>query len=229
MQDLRRADPKAKLAAAAASLARDHGLSPVGAPSGRNRSASNPERALFFEACTQGEVEELRGLLANDRSLARLKNADRFGATGLHPAAGAWARGCRRLLLRTRGSERTRSRRTPRVHWLAARTHSETGRALLDAGGDVTAWATSTSLTLLVGNFLPSAGRKSAATWCRSSSSGGAPPSHLLGDRSRDLEEFNSLSSRIRRPLDRPPVALRARANARCISLEPEPAPHPDL
>ena len=63
LQELRRADPQAKLATALLAVARDHGF-----PSWRALKAEIEQRqsnnaALFFEACAKGDVEVLRGLL----------------------------------------------------------------------------------------------------------------------------------------------------------------------
>ena len=101
-----------------------------------------PERvALFFEACAKGDVEFLRGSLANDPSLARISNpAGSYpGWTGLHSAAQRGHVDAVQLLL-SHGADpnaREAGDNTYALHWAAAGRHVETVRALLDAGGDV--------------------------------------------------------------------------------------------
>src|SRR5262249_24294564 len=101
LQELRRADPGAKLAAAQLDVARDHGF-----PSWRALKAEVDRRrpansAPYFAACAKGDVEVLRGLLASDPSLARASNpeGDYPGWTGLHTAAqGGHLEAVKRLL-----------------------------------------------------------------------------------------------------------------------------------
>src|SRR5690349_20605677 len=64
LRELRRSDPRAQLAAALLSVARDHGF-----PSWRALKAEVERRqadaaARFFEACRQGDVDRARELLA---------------------------------------------------------------------------------------------------------------------------------------------------------------------
>ena len=89
MQQLRKSDPGAKLAAAQLSIARDYGF-----PSWRalkadieRRQATNTD--LFFEACKKGDAETLRRLLVSDPDLVRATpaNARHSGGTGSHEAA----------------------------------------------------------------------------------------------------------------------------------------------
>src|SRR5258708_22187074 len=89
LQDLRQANPHAKLADALLSVARGHGFG-----SWRTLKAELDRRqtktiALFFDACANGDIEALRGLLANDTTLVRASNphARYQGWTGLHSAA----------------------------------------------------------------------------------------------------------------------------------------------
>jgi ankyrin repeat protein len=89
LRELRRADPRANLAAALHAVAQDYGF-----PSWRALKAELDQRhqkevARFFEACAKGDVDVLRGFLLNDRSMARVSNPDapHQGWTGLHAAA----------------------------------------------------------------------------------------------------------------------------------------------
>src|SRR5438067_1143259 len=89
LQELRRTDPRAKLADALVAVARDHGF-----PSWRALKAEIEERrrknfSAFFEACAKGDVDALRARLAADTNLARVTDpAGQYpGWTGLHLAA----------------------------------------------------------------------------------------------------------------------------------------------
>jgi ankyrin repeat protein len=140
LQDLRRADPQAKLATALLAVARDYGFA-----SWRALKAEIEQRqtknAVFFEACAKGDVEVLRGLLANDPSLVRLDraNARYHGWTGLHSAAQGGHVDTVRLLLDHGADPNAREQgdNTYPLHWAAAHGYPETVRALLDAGGDI--------------------------------------------------------------------------------------------
>jgi cytohesin len=141
LQELRRADPHAQLAAALLAVARNHGFSSWRALKAELDQRQRKNVALFFEACTNGDVGVLRGLLANDRSLARVSNPEGHyhGWTGLHEAAKRGHADAVRLLLEHGADPNARETgdHTYPLHWAAAHGHLETVRALLDAGGDV--------------------------------------------------------------------------------------------
>ncbi len=140
LQELRRADPGARLAAAQLAVARDHGF-----PSWRALKAEVDKRrpgnsALFFAACAKGDVEVLRGLLVSDPGLARASNpeGDYAGWTGLHSAAQQGHLEAVKLLLQHGADPNAREAgdNTYALHWAAANRNLEIVRALLDAGGD---------------------------------------------------------------------------------------------
>jgi len=141
LQELRRTDSRAKLAAAQLAVARDHGFSSWRAlrDEVERRRATQPKQ--FFDACERGDVEALRVLLAADAGLVRLTDESRAhaGWTGLHSAAHRGHLEAVRLLLE-RGADpnaREAGDNTYPLHWAAAAGHLETARALLDRGGDV--------------------------------------------------------------------------------------------
>ncbi len=101
-----------------------------------------PKLPDFFEACSKGDVETLRGLLKSDPSLAQGTNpvAPHAGWTGLHSAARGGHAEAVRLLLKHGADPNAREAgdNTFPLHWaVAGGQHVEAARALLDAGGDV--------------------------------------------------------------------------------------------
>jgi ankyrin repeat protein len=141
LQLLRQVDPGVKLAGALLDVARDHGFSSWRALKAEIERRQADGAAAFFEACGSGDVERLRGLLANDAELVRAGRADRLhaGWTGLHEAAQRGHADAARLLLEHGADPNAREAgdATYPLHWAAAQGHVETVRALLDAGGDV--------------------------------------------------------------------------------------------
>lgn len=140
LDQLRRLNPDAKLAAAQVAVAREHGF-----PSWRALKTEIDRRhggaVAFFDACERGDLETLSALLAKDPTLVRAEKADADyrGWTGLHTAAKTGRVKAVRLLL-ARGANpnaREAGDNTYPLHWAAARKNPEIIRALLDAGGDV--------------------------------------------------------------------------------------------
>lgn len=141
LQELRRADPQAKLATALLAVAREHGFSSWRALKAEVEPRQARAVARFFEACATGDVEALRGLLANDPNLVRASDPTRAdqGWTGLHAAAKGGHLDAVRLLLGHGADPNARESgdHTYPLHWAAAHRHVEIVRALLEAGGDV--------------------------------------------------------------------------------------------
>jgi ankyrin repeat protein len=141
LEELRRVDPNAKLAAAQLAIAREHGFASWRGLKAEVDRLRGGLAAAFFEACAKGDIETLRGLLARDRSLvhAEKPDAEHGGWTGLHTAAQAGHAEALRLLLAHGADPNAREAgdNTYPLHWAAARKDMEMVRALVDAGGDV--------------------------------------------------------------------------------------------
>jgi ankyrin repeat protein len=141
LRELRRTDPRVKLATALLAVAREHGFSSWRALKAEVEQRQKTTLALFFEACAKGDVAVLRGLLGGEPSLARVSNPDarHQGWTGLHSAAQAASAETVRLLLEHGADPHAREAgdNTYPLHWAVANRDIDTVRALLDAGSDV--------------------------------------------------------------------------------------------
>lgn len=131
LREMRRSGPRAKLAAAQLSVARDYGFSIWRAL----RADIEQIAAQLFDACEKGDIARLRELLDRDPKLVFLH---RRGWTGLHSAAQRGHVGAVQLLLEHRADPNAREAgdNTYPLHWAAAHGHLAVVRALLDAGGD---------------------------------------------------------------------------------------------
>jgi len=141
LHELRQADPHTKLATALLAVAREHGFASWRALKAEIDLRQTKDTAIFFEACSKGDVEALRGLLANNPGLIHVDNATapHRGWTGLHSAAQRGHVDAVRLLLEHGANPNARESgdNTYPLHWTVASGHIEVARALLDAGGDV--------------------------------------------------------------------------------------------
>jgi len=141
LRELRRADPRAKLATALLTIAREHGFSSWRALREEVERRQSTNAAVFFDACSAGNVELLRSLLAADPGLVYSTDArhEHGGWTGLHTAANHGQVEAVRLLLKHGADPNALEAgdRTYPTHWAAAKAYLEIVRALLDAGSDV--------------------------------------------------------------------------------------------
>src|SRR5262249_53286944 len=133
--ELRRTDPATTLASAQLAIAREHGFASWRALKAEIDRRRAPQLAEFFRACAAGDADVLRGLLKNDRGLARERTPD--GSTGLHLAVRH--PDAVRLLIEHGADPNARDagdNATP-LHFAAANGILECARLLLDAGADV--------------------------------------------------------------------------------------------
>jgi ankyrin repeat protein/catechol 2,3-dioxygenase-like lactoylglutathione lyase family enzyme len=141
LRQLRQADSRAKLATALLTVAREHGFSSWRALKAEVEARRAKSVALFFAACAKGEVEALRGQLAQDPDLVRAGNPDRrhLGWTGLHAAAERGHVDAVRLLLAHGADPNAREAgdNAYALHFAAGYGQLAAVRALLDAGADV--------------------------------------------------------------------------------------------
>jgi ankyrin repeat protein/catechol 2,3-dioxygenase-like lactoylglutathione lyase family enzyme len=134
--ELRRRDPRAKLAAAQLAIARDYGFPSWRALKAEIDRRRAPTLVAFFSACEAGDVATLRELLAKEPSLARARTPD-GATTGLHLAVPHLE--AVRLLLEHGADPNARDvgDNAYPLHFAGGAGGVEVVRALLDAGGDV--------------------------------------------------------------------------------------------
>lgn len=141
LRQLRQADSRAKLATALLTVAREHGFSSWRALKAEVELRQAKSTAGFFEACAEGDVETLRGLLPQDPDLVRASDRDRRhdGWTGLHAAAERGHVDAVRLLLAHGADPNAREAgdNAYALHFAAGYGQLAAVRALLDAGADV--------------------------------------------------------------------------------------------
>jgi len=141
LQAMRRADPRARLAAALLAVANDHGFSSWRALKAEVERRQITHATAFVDACSRGDLAFVRAALANDPALARSGDTGAHYRrwTPLHAAAKAGHGDVVRLLLEHRADPHVRESgdNTYPLHWAAAHGHLEIVRLLLDAGSDV--------------------------------------------------------------------------------------------
>jgi ankyrin repeat protein len=133
--EMRRRDPRAKLAAAQLAIARDYGFPSWRALKAEIDRRRAPALAAFFAACRAGDVATLRDLLSREPGLARERTPD--GSTGLHLAVAHLD--AVRLLLEHGADPNARDEgdNAYPLHFAGGAGGADVVRALLDAGGDV--------------------------------------------------------------------------------------------
>ena len=133
--ELRRADPRAKLATAQLGVARDYGFPSWRALKAEIDRRRAPALASFFAACRAGDVAALGNLLATEPGLAHERTPE--GSTGLHLAVAHLD--AVRLLLEHGADPNARDAgdNAYPLHYAGGAGGVEVVRALLDAGGDV--------------------------------------------------------------------------------------------
>jgi ankyrin repeat protein/catechol 2,3-dioxygenase-like lactoylglutathione lyase family enzyme len=135
LRELRRQDPRAKLAAAQLAIARDYGFPSWRALKAEIDRRRAPTLASFFAACQAGDLATLRDLLAREPGLVRERTPS--GGTGLHLAVTHLD--AVRLLLEhgTDPNAREPGDNATPLHFAGGAGGVEVVRALLDAGADV--------------------------------------------------------------------------------------------
>ena len=239
LHELRRADPRAKLATALLAVAQDHGFSSWRAlkaevdqrqQTGTSPASSRPVPKATSKCCAASSL--------NDPSLARVSNPDapHQGWTGLHAAAKGGHLEAVRLLLEHGADPNAREAgdNTYPLHWAAAHGHLEIVRALLDAGGDVhgvgdvheldvIGWAT---FYRAPGDDPDADGRVAAGAGVAPARARRAPP-HLLRDVRRRPGSDSGAGGAESGSARPPDVALRTRSDAAAFRDQPEALRHP--
>jgi ankyrin repeat protein/catechol 2,3-dioxygenase-like lactoylglutathione lyase family enzyme len=141
LQVLRNTDPRAKLATALLAVAEDYGFTSWRALKAEVDRRQSALAATFTDACTRGDVNELRRLLARDPGLARSTRpqAANAGWTALHEAVKCTRLEAVKLLLEHGADPKAREAgdNTTPLHWAAATGRRDIVEALLNAGADV--------------------------------------------------------------------------------------------
>jgi ankyrin repeat protein len=135
LRELRRTDPRTRLADAQLAVARDHGLPSWRALKAEVERRGTSLRDAFFAACAAGDPSGMQDLLEREPQLANARRDD--GATALHLAL-AHPAGVRLLL--ERGADpnvRDTGDNALPLHFAAAGAPIETVRLLIEAGSDV--------------------------------------------------------------------------------------------
>jgi ankyrin repeat protein len=141
LHEMRRADPKAKLASALLAVARDHGFASWRALKAEVERRQSGNVALFFEACAKNDLDALRRFLDDDPALVHAHHPDMPypDATGLHACAVRGHTDAVRLLLE-RGADihaRDAGDNATALYWAVGQNKLDTARFLIDAGADV--------------------------------------------------------------------------------------------
>jgi ankyrin repeat protein len=136
LRELRRSDPKAKLADAQFALAKQYGFSSWRAL--KAHIDAQTENGKYFEAARSGDVQTLASLLDDHPDKLDVRDTP-YGWTLLHHAASKGKLPVVDLLLKRGFDVNTRERgdNTYAMHWAAAAGQPEIVRRLADAGGDV--------------------------------------------------------------------------------------------
>ena len=139
LHEMRRSDPRAELAAALLSVARDHGFASWRALKAEVERRQMDAVAQFFDACRRGDADAVRTSLERDRTLAHAGSPNAHRWTPLHEAAKVGRADVARLLLAHGADPNAREEgdNTYPLHWAAAHARVDIVRALVDAGGDV--------------------------------------------------------------------------------------------
>lgn len=137
LEELRRSDPKAQLATALLTVARDHGFTSWRALKAHVEERRQQRVHDLVETCRRGDPAAVEPLLVAEPDLAR--SYDVHGTTALHAAAAGGHRAVVEQLLRHGASVKAcdTGDNATALHFAAGAGHIDAMRALLDAGADV--------------------------------------------------------------------------------------------